>query len=439
MSKNDGKKSFMDKITDFTTRLSGPLAKFANLKSISSIVNGLITIMPIIMVGAIFMILYVLGSPSIGTSGHALLPFLSPLATKFLWMNSITLGFMSLYAVIVMSQGYGERLGLDTKGSGLIGLGTFLTFTLAGLDKSGGIDITAFSSSGLFIGIVSSLVSVRIYWFFIKKNITIKMPASVPPNIGNSFAAIFPYAASFTLAWFIRTILNFDMLNWLNDLLEPVVNGSQSVWSAMIVTFITLLLWSVGLHGDNMFLALFTPFGVTWLSENAKSLSSGTTSNHLPNILAGLGQTGLLRLTIWTAAVWPVIFLMIISKNKFLKTLGWTTIWPALFTIVEPVVFGLPLALNPYLMIPFILSGTISTGVGYLLMATPFFGKFFAMIPWATPPFLLGPLGTGDWKTVIIPVLSFFIGLILYIPFWKGYVESLDKEAEESREVTKTN
>lgn len=76
MSKNDGKKSFMDKITDFTTRLSGPLAKFANLKSISSIVNGLITIMPIIMVGAIFMILYVLGSPSIGTSGHALLPFL---------------------------------------------------------------------------------------------------------------------------------------------------------------------------------------------------------------------------------------------------------------------------------------------------------------------------------------------------------------------------
>jgi PTS system cellobiose-specific IIC component len=431
MGKNDGKKSLMDKVTDFTTRLSGPLAKFSNLKSISSIVNGLIAIMPIIMVGAIFMILYVFGSPSIGTSGHALIPFLEPLAKKFLWMNNITLGFMSLYAVIVMSQNYGQRLGLEVKSSGLIGLGTFLTFTLANFDKAGGIDITAFSSSGLFVGIVSSLVSVRIYWFFIKNNITIKMPASVPPNIGNSFAAIFPYAASFTLAWFVRTILNFDMLKWLNGLLEPIVNGSQSVWSAMLVVFITLLLWSVGLHGDNMFLMLFTPFGVSWLSENAKALANGTPSGQLPNILAGIGQTGLLRMTTWTAAVWPVIFLMIISKNKFLKTLGWTTIWPGIFTIVEPVIFGMPLALNPYLMIPFILSGTISSGVGYLLMSTPFFGKFFAMIPWATPPFLLGPLGTGDWKTVFIPIISFFIGLIIYLPFWKGYVHSLDEEAEE--------
>jgi len=432
MNSNNAKKSLMDRVTDFTTRLSGPLAKFADLKSISSIVDGLITVMPIIMVGAVFMILYVLGSPSIGTSGHALIPFLSPLAPKFLWMNSITLGFMSLYAVIAMSQNYGKKLHLDTKSSGLIGLGTFLSFTLSGLDKAGGIDVASFSASGLFIGIITSLISVRIYQFFIVKKITIKMPSSVPPNIGNSFAAIFPYAASFTLAWLIRTVFNFDMLKWLNGSLEPIVNGSQTVWTAMLVTFITLLLWSVGLHGDNMFLTLFTPFGITWLSENAKALASGTASNHLPNILAGIGQSGLLRMTIWTAAAWPVIFLMIISKNKFLKTLGWTTIWPALFTIVEPVVFGLPLALNPYLMIPFILSGTVSTGVGYLLMSTPIFGKFFAMIPWATPPFLLGPLGTGDWKTILIPILSFFIGLIIYLPFWKGYVQSLDKEAEET-------
>jgi PTS system cellobiose-specific IIC component len=73
------------------------------------------------------------------------------------------------------------------------------------------------------------------------------------------------------------------------------------------------------------------------------------------------------------------------------KTLGIACLPPAIFTVVEPVVFGLPLALNPYLMIPFILSATVSMAVGYGLTMVGFFGRFFAALPWATPPFLLGP------------------------------------------------
>jgi len=423
----DAKLSLTDRIVQQTNKVTMPLAKFSQLKSISSIVNGLIAVMPVIMIGSVFMILYVLGSPSIGTMGHALVPFLTPWAAKFAWMNSLTMGFMGLYAALTISQSYGEVLKVDEKGASLIGVGTFIIFNIAGLDKSGGIDFTSFSASGLFIAIITSLVSIRIYWFFLKYNITIHMPDSVPPNVGNAFAAIFPYLTAFGLAWFVRTICNFNALVWLNSILEPIVGHSQNVWSAMFIAFVVLLLWSVGMHGDNMFLSLFTPFGMTWISENAKALANGTSSEHLPNMLAAVGQSGLLRMTIWTAAAWPVIFLMIISKNKFLKTLGWTTIWPGIFTIVEPVIFGLPLALNPYLLIPFVLSGTISTGVNYLIMATPYFGKFFALIPWATPPFLLGPLGTGDWKTAFIPVISFFIGLVIYLPFWPQFVKSLDE------------
>ncbi len=136
----------------------------------------------------------------------------------------------------------------------------------------------------------------------------------------------------------------------------------------------------------------------------------------------------ILSTSIMTTA--KLIILMIISKNKFLKTLGWTSFAPGIFTIVEPVIYGLPIALNPYLIIPFIASGTISSGIGYLLMSTPFFGKFYAMVPWATPPFLLGPLGTGDLKTIIIPIISFFIGLVIYLPFWRAYVANLEKNAK---------
>lgn len=425
------KKSIMEKFTDFSLKIAEPLGRFANTDIIFSIVSGLTAAMPIIMIGSIFLIFYVLGSPDVGTSGKALLPFLSPLAEKFVWLNSATLGMMSLYCSVSIPYSYAERKGISPKSASLMGLATFILFTINGLDSEGGILVSSFSASGLFACIITSIASVTILKWCIDNDVTIKMPSSVPPNVGMAFSSLIPYAISFTLAWLVRSILEFDFVTFLNSILEPVISGSDSIWTALILAFAVLLFWSVGLHGDNMLLSLFTPFGIMWMDQNVAALSSGTPANELPNILAGLGQTGLLRLSIWTAAVWPLIFLMIISKNKFLKTLGWTTIGPGIFTIVEPVIYGLPIALNPYLMIPFILSGTVATGVGYLLMATPFMGKFYALVPWATPPFLLGPLGTGDWKTALIPVISFIIGLIIYLPFWKLYVGTLEIESTD--------
>ncbi|WP_294757535.1 PTS sugar transporter subunit IIC [uncultured Lactobacillus sp.] len=425
------KENLITKISNSVQKMSGPMAKFSNLKSISSIVNGIMGTLPVILTGAIFMILYVLGSPSVGTSGKALLPFLSPLASKFLWMNTLTLSFMSLYASFTIAYNYGKKLNQNGLNSGIIGLMTFLVLVLGGLDKNGGIPIVAFSSSGLFVAIITSIFSVRILWLFEKYNIVIKMPSSVPPAIGNSFSALLPFIASAIIAWLIRDILNFDIVKWLNTILQPLVNQTENVWVAMLIVFITLLLWSCGLHGDGMFMTLFTPFGLQWLEMNSNLVAKGIAPEHLPHILAGLGQTGLIRMTVWTSAVWPLILLMLISKNKFLKTLGITSLVPGIFTIVEPVVYGLPIALNPYLLIPFIFSGTISTGIGYLLMSMPWMGKFFASIPWATPPFLLGPLGTGDWKTIIIVIISFGIGLVCYLPFWPMFVKSLNSQQNQ--------
>lgn len=425
------KKSMMERFTDFALKLSEPLGRFANTDIIFSIVSGLTAVMPIIMIGSIFLIFYVLGSPDVGISGKALLPFLSPWIDKFVWLNNATLGMMALYCSVAIPYSYAERKKISTKSASLMGLTTFILFTINGLDSTGGIQVASFSASGLFACIITSIVSVSILTFCIKHNITIKMPSSVPPNVGMAFASLIPYAISFTAAWLIRSILSFDFVAFLNSALEPIISGSDSIWTALILSFLVLLFWSVGLHGDNMLLSLFTPFGLMWLDQNTAALSNGTPANELPNILAGLS---LFRLSIWTAAVWPLIILMIISKNKFLKTLGWTTFAPGIFTIVEPVIYGLPVALNPYLMIPFIASGTIATGVSYLIMSTSFMGKFYAMVPWATPPFLLGPFGTGDWKTILIPILSFLIGLIIYLPFWKLYVNSLATESVELSE-----
>ena len=426
------KKSIMDRMTDYVNMIAAPIARFGDLPAVASVQNGMVGALPIIIVGSLFLVVYVLGSPSVGTSGSALIPFLTPVADKFSWLNNITLSFLSLYCSVTISANYAEKLEVDVKTSSVLGLATFLAFTLAAYDEVGGIDVTAFSASGLFVCIMTSLLSVKVYSIFIKKGFTIKMPDSVPPNIGNSFAALVPFAVCLGVAWGIRTLIGFDMVGWLMQVLSPLISGADNIFVAVFAQFIALVLWAVGLHGDNMWISMFTPFGAMWLEENATALASGTSIYNLPHVLAAFGQTGLPRMVVWPAAAWPVVFLMLRSKVKYHRTLGVTCLAPAIFTIVEPVIFGLPLALNPFLMIPFILSGTVATGVAYALMSLPIFGKFFAAPPWATPPFLLGPLGTGDIKSAILPIIAFFIGLVIYLPFWRNYEKHcLEEEAAE--------
>lgn len=423
-------KSFMDKFTDFAMKIASPLAKFAEFPVIAAVQDGLIAVMPIIMIGSIFLIFYVLGSPSIGTSGKPLIGFLAPLASKFIVMNSLTMNFMAFYAALTISMSYGEKLEVEEKTAALLGIGTFLIFTINGVIE-GQISVASFNAGGLFVAILTSIISVKIYKIFIDKDIRIKLPESVPPNIGNAFSALIPYLVIFTIAWTIRTILNFDMVAWLSAVLQPYISAADNVYVYTLYRFLTNLLWAAGLHGDNMLNPIFTPFTTMWLQENAAAMQAGLPMPHVWT------YQGIERITHWPATVWPLIFLMLTSKVKHLRTLGFVALAPGIFTIVEPVVYGLPIAFNPFLIIPFILIGVITAIISYLAVSLGFIGKFFASLPWATPPFILGPAATGDWKTIILIALVFIIGLIIYYPFFKMYENSiLEKEKSETESKT---
>lgn len=421
------KRSFMDVVEGFANKIAEPLIKFSMLNPIRAIQAGLVQAMPIIIVGSFFLILYVLGSPSIGGSDSALLPFLEPFANKFSVVNSLTIGFLGVYAAVTISMNYAELIGVDIKTAGILGLVSFVLINLNGGNAEGLYDLGNFGAEGLVVAIITSLVGVKIYKFFIDKNIVIKLPDSVPPNIGNAFSSLIPFFVIFALCWGIRTLCEIDIVASLNSVLVPIFSAADNVGTYTLRQFIVNLLWSVGLHGDNMFaVPIFNPFELQWTAENATALASGVSGYDLPHIMT---YSGVDRLTNWTACVWPLLLLMITSKVKYLKTLGWACLPSAIFTIVEPVVFGLPLALNPYLMIPYLVVGVVTAIISYGAFALGFISRFFVTMPWATPPFILGPLGTGDWKTLILLVIIFVIGLVIYYPFWKMFEKAeLKKE-----------
>ena len=103
---------------------------------------------------------------------------------------------------------------------------------------------------------------------------------------------------------------------------------------------------------------------------------------------------------------------------------------PGLFNINEPVIFGLPIVFNPYLLVPFILAPLAAFFVTYAAIAVGFMAPFGAVqVPWTTPPVIAGLLLDG-WQGAVIQIVNLALATAIYFPF----VRAQDRQflAEES-------
>jgi len=425
------KKSFFDKLSDWTMVIAGPMANFASIPWVASLQSGMVAIMPIIIIGSLFLVLSVLGLPWIAIGGvpTVVLPFLTPFVPKILVAFNLTMNFLGLYAAVAIAMSYAEKINVPQKTAGLLGLVTFLLMTVNSTTLTGtvndaagtaipfsvgGIPVSSFSASGLFTAIIIGLLSVRLYKVVVDSGVVIKMPEGVPPMIADSFTALIPYAVVFTLAWLVRTMFDFNLVTWMTTLIAPLFTAADNVVVYTLSNTLVALFWAMGIHGDNLVGVITGPFTTMTVAANAEAMANGLA---LPYIWT----QQLTRMHGWTMSVWPIFIYMFTTKLPGKKALAITALPAGIFTIIEPIMFGLPLALNPILFVPFVLTWIVGSVTNFLLVQMDLVGRFFANLPWATPPFLLGPAASGDWKWVLVIAANVAIGYVIYYPFWKVY------------------
>ena len=86
-----------------------------------------------------------------------------------------------------------------------------------------------------------------------------------------------------------------------------------------------------------------------------------------------------------------VLCMLFFAKSAQCKELGKLAIVPGIFNINEPITFGTPIVMNPFMAIPFIITPMVSGLVTYFAIATglvPPFGG--VMVPWTTPALISG-------------------------------------------------
>lgn len=182
------------------------------------------------------------------------------------------------------------------------------------------------------------------------------------------------------------------------------------------VLFLTLLLWTMGIHGNNVVGAVASPVYLQFLTGNINAVSKGQVATHITadgflNFGMNIGGTG---------AVLGLVICMLFAKSKQYKQLGRLGFVPAIFQISEPIMFGFPVVLNPTLMIPFISVPMVLQGVTYFLMKYHIIGMVIAQIPWTTPTIINGYLITGgDWRAPVWQIIQLVIATAVYWPFFK--------------------
>ncbi|MGG3468790.1 PTS sugar transporter subunit IIC [Neobacillus pocheonensis] len=400
-----------------------PLAfKLDSNRYITAIKDGLFGVMSLLIIGSFFLLL-----ANLPITGYP--EFMASILGEnwpsyFKVPYDVTMSIMTIYVVIAMARSLGKTYKLDSITCITLSVVAFLllTPTLEFKDGGFGIPTSNLSASGLFLGMITAVLTVEIVRFVDKKGWRIKMPDSVPENVSRSFSALIP--GLFVIIFFNLIRIVFSLTDFatvqafiFHYLQLPLTSLGSTLPAMLISTIFEGTLWSFGIHGSNVISGIMKPIWLTLTAENANAFAAGET---LPHIINFQFYANFMKIGGFGGTFGLALLLLFASKSSQFKALGKLSIGPGFFGINEPIIFGLPVVLNPIMVIPFILTPLVLAVVAYFSMLSglvPYTNG--TNIPWTTPPVIAGFLVSG-WKGAVLNIIQIIISAAIYYPFFKS-------------------
>lgn len=403
----------MNQVTGFLNRyIVPPLTALSENTYLSAIRAGMVSVVPLTIIGGLFIILSFL--PVTGWD-KIVAPYLGLLQVPV----TATFGLLSVFVCFAIGYDLGTRLKQEAIVSATMATVVFLMIQLKLGEKPEDITFSmdGLGSKGLFAAVLIALICVRVQKWFTDKNLVIKLPENVPAVVYESFLSLSPLFFLVLVFWVIRFVLGVDIDHCVQTAFKPVVFALNTLPGILVYTFLVTLLWSVGINGDNAMDAIVAPIFLQYLAANVQAMVAG---QPLPYVTAygfftafvnvgGTGATIALALVMWN------------SREPGYRKVSRLSLPTQIFQINEPIFFGFPIVLNPIFMMPYILNALILTTGTYLLMQWGVIHKPFVNVPWTTPPIIGHYLVSGgDWKAAVWGAVSIVIAMAVYYPFAKA-------------------
>ncbi|MFD2385988.1 PTS cellobiose transporter subunit IIC [Enterococcus rivorum] len=409
-------------------------SKVASQRHLAAIKDGMMLSIPFLIVGSIFLII-----ANLPIASYMNYMQTDPQGMVFKqWLTypvTATFDMIAIISLLGISYNLAKSYNLNTIISVSL---SFISFVLVTplVHVVGDTTLIALStkytgSQGLFVAILISLFSVEMYRIITKKNIVIKMPESVPDAVSKSFAALIPAGIIVIILLAVKIGLEqtaFDNIhNVIATLLtEPLTKISGSFWGAIAIILFMQIMWCCGIHGAAVVWGVMLPVLNVMMDANRVAFENGQA---IPNILTKEWFNVFVMIGGSGGTLGLVVLMVFFAKSTQLKEIGKLSIGAAIFNVNEPVLFGLPIVMNPVLMIPFIFGPVIVTMISYGAMYFNVVARVVTVVPFTMPVGIGGFLLTGgNISGAVLQIVNLLILTLIYYPFFKAYDKQLLNE-----------
>ncbi|EPC14177.1 PTS system, cellobiose-specific IIC component [Lacticaseibacillus paracasei subsp. tolerans Lpl7] len=363
--------------------------------------------------------------------------WLTSISNLFGYLGVATLGIVGLIVVISSAYSYAVELKQrDENKSMNIIIATLLAFSAYFVMVPNNVNFadpkakviegfasSLFSYEGMFTGLIVGMLAVALFAAFSHSKFTIKMPGSVPQNVFDSFFALIPMAEVLLLFGLARIGLQAMGYASLIQLIatvviKPLLTVGTGLPAIIVVILLEQILWFLGLHGFNIVWGIVSAFWLPLFLQNVAKFAEtksfadiSIAPNTMTNVYAMIGGSG---------ATFGLIIAMLIfaKKGEKEREVAKLALVPGCFGINEPVIFGLPIVLNPIMFIPWIVVPLFNAIVAYVVTS----------IGWVVPLVVLNsgnePIFFSTWilgglhmSPVILALVLVIFDVFLYAPF----------------------
>ena len=293
-------------------------------------------------------------------------------------------------------------------------------------------------SKGLLTAFMTAFVVGGIYKFCIKRNITIKMPEQVPPNLSQTFKDVIPFAFSMIIIWLFdylfRMATGICFAKGVIQVFQPLFSAADGYVGLALIYGAMSLFWFIGVHGPSIVEPAISAALVLNMSTNLAAVQAG---QHADKVLTLGAQYFVVCLGGTGATLVICLMFAFLAKSKELKAIGKASSIPVLFNVNEPFLFVAPIVLNPVFFVPFIFAPIANVWLFKIFVDVFNMDGFIYTLPWTTPGPLGIILGCGiKLLPVIFLVIVLVMDFVIYYPFFKVYDnQKLEEEKNNHFEV----
>lgn len=402
-------------------------AKVESNKYLGSIKEAFTMFVPFIIVGSFGSMLNILVA---GANGLAKwVPWLSKLSPAFTTINFVTISCMSLPIAFLIGYKLAEKEQVPQLESGLIGLLSYLAVcpntistVVEGLKDpvvSSGLGSGVIGAQGLFVSMIMSILAVKLFKVLTNIDaIKIKMPDSVPTGIARSFNILIPIfiiITVFSVAGCLFNAYTGNYINvWIYNIIQvPLQALANTTVGIVILSLVNQIFWFLGLHGGMVIEGVRGPLSAAGIAENISAVQAGGVAT---NILTRGFWTSFVVVGGGGITLSLLIAIFIFSKREDHKSIAKFSLIPGICGINEPVVFGLPLVLNPIFAIPFIINSAIAALIAIGATNIGFITCGILDCPPGLPVFITGFISYG-FNGIIVQAIILAVTFVIWIPF----------------------